>query len=58
MIFPPYLGMESGTEWVLGFLCFVLIDVVLSCLGIFALNAAAGRTRLLRGRSGACPVWC
>ena len=27
LIFPPFLGMESGTDWVIGFLCFILIDV-------------------------------
>ena len=31
LIFPPFLGMESGTDWVIGFLCFILIDVALSC---------------------------
>ena len=55
LIFPPYLGMESGTEWVLGFLCFVLIDVVLSCLGIFALNAAGGANAAVEGSIGRVP---
>lgn len=42
LIFPPYLGMESGTLWPLGVLFFILIDVVIACLGIYALNAAGG----------------
>lgn len=42
LIFPPYLGMESGQEWPLGLLFFVLVDVVLACLGIYVLNAAGG----------------
>ncbi len=42
LIFPPYLGMESGYLWPLGLAFFVLIDVVLACLGIYALNAAGG----------------
>ncbi len=42
LIFPPYLGMESGTLWPLGLAFFVLIDVVMACLGIYALNAAGG----------------
>ena len=29
VIFPPYLGMTSGTEWLTGFLCFIFIDVFL-----------------------------
>lgn len=58
LIFPPFLGMESGTDWVIGFLCFILIDVALSCLGIFALNAQAGRTQPSRARWGECRGWC
>ena len=27
LIFPPYLGMESGTGWFLGFICFILADI-------------------------------
>ena len=42
LIFPPYLGMESGELWPLGLAFFVLIDVVMACLGIYALNAAGG----------------
>lgn len=42
LIFPPYLGMESGNLWPVGLAFFVLIDVVLACLGIYALNAAGG----------------
>lgn len=55
LIFPPYLGMESGTDWVIGFLCFILIDVVLSCLGIFALNAAGGANAAVEGSIGRVP---
>lgn len=42
LIFPPYLGMESGDLWPLGLAFFVLIDVVMACVGIYALNAAGG----------------
>lgn len=55
LIFPPYLGMESGTDWLIGFLCFILIDVVLSCLGIFALNAAGGANAAVEGSIGRVP---
>ena len=30
LIFPPYLGMESGSKWLLGFICFIIIDIGLS----------------------------
>ncbi len=52
LIFPPYLGMTSGSEWLVGFACFVFVDVVLSCLGIFAINSAGAASRRFRARSG------
>ncbi len=55
LIFPPYLGLESGWEWPLGFACFILIDVVLSCLGIYALNAAGGANAAIEGTLGHRP---
>ena len=42
LIFPPYLGMESGELWPLGLACFVFFDVVVSCVGVFAINNAGG----------------
>ncbi len=32
LIFPPFLGWFSGKSWVLGFLCFILVDVGLSLI--------------------------
>ncbi len=55
LIFPPYLGMESGTDWLIGFGCFILVDVALSCLGIFALNAAGGANAAVEGCIGHVP---
>ena len=42
LIFPPYLGMESGSLWPVGLAFFVLIDVVMACVGIYALTPPAG----------------
>ena len=42
LIFPPYLGMESGELWPLGLACFVFFDVVVSCVGVFAIIARQG----------------
>ena len=55
LIFPPYLGMTSGNEWILGFACFIFVDVVLSCVGIFALNAAGGANAAIEGTLGRVP---
>ncbi len=40
MIFPPYLGFESGTAWFLGFICYFLADIGLAVLTVFALLKA------------------
>ena len=52
LIFPPFLGMTAGDEWPAAFGCFVLIDVVITCLGLFALNRAGGSTAAIEGTLG------
>ncbi|MEG2929743.1 MAG: branched-chain amino acid transport system II carrier protein [Oscillospiraceae bacterium] len=42
LIFPPYLGYDSSSNWLLGVMCFVAIDIGLSLLGIIAV-AKTGR---------------
>ncbi len=37
LIFPPLLGQESGTSWIIGFLFFFLFDVGLALVAILAL---------------------
>ncbi len=36
LIFPPYLGRITGSEWFLGFFFFFIVDVGVSMLAIFA----------------------
>lgn len=55
VIFPPYLGMTSGTEWVTGFLCFIFIDVILSCVGIFTIVYGGGSITALENVVGKVP---
>ncbi|MEC4175887.1 branched-chain amino acid transport system II carrier protein [Adlercreutzia sp. R7] len=52
LIFPPFLGMESGWEWPLGLACFVFVDVVISCIGIVAINRAGGSILSIEGVLG------
>ncbi len=52
LIFPPFLGMESGSHWPIGLLCFVLVDVVIACAGIYAMNAAGGALVAIEGALG------
>lgn len=37
VIFPPYLGLESGSQWFLGFVCYYLADIGLALLALFAM---------------------
>ncbi len=46
LIFPPYLGLESGTRWVLGFVCYILVDIGLSLLALLVI------AKLGKGASG------
>ena len=36
IIFPPYLGMESASHWILGFVSYYLADIGLAVVAIFA----------------------
>lgn len=42
LIFPPTLGQLSGDLWVWGFVGFLMVDAVLSCLGVFVVNSVGG----------------
>ena len=37
LIFPPYLGMVSGQEWIKGFLCFMIADAGLAVMTVLAM---------------------
>lgn len=45
LIFPPFLGMESGSHWFLGFFCFVLADVGLAIMTTLCLVRLQGSGR-------------
>lgn len=55
LIFPPYLGMTGGKQWVTGFLCFILVEVVLSCVGIYSMISGGGSIHAMRDSVGAKP---
>lgn len=37
LIFPPYLGLNAGTSWITGFMCFFIADVGLALVAIIAM---------------------
>lgn len=55
LIFPPFLGMEGGDQWVTGFLCFILVEVVLTCIGICAMIYAGGSIAAMENSVGKLP---
>lgn len=55
IIFPPYLGMGAGPEWVPGFICYYMADIGLSLIAIFALLRNEGEISRLTGKIGTVP---
>lgn len=37
LIFPPYLGINAGSDWLIGFICFFIADVGVALAAIFAM---------------------
>lgn len=52
LIFPPFLGVTSGQEWLKGFGAFILSDVGLSFLAVIAVAKCRGDVNLVLQRSG------
>ena len=54
LIFPPFLGNSGGQEWVVGFLCFFLVEA-LSCVGIYAMIHGGGSVHAMEKSVGSTP---
>jgi len=55
IIFPPYLGLGSGPEWLIGFICYYIADIGLAILAIFALLKNGGDLNNITDRIGKIP---
>ncbi len=55
IIFPPYLGLGSGPEWMLGFICYYIADIGLAIMAIFALIRNGGSLNNITDRIGKIP---
>ncbi len=55
VIFPPYLGMEAGPQWLLGFSAYFIADIGLALLGVFAL-LRVGSSEAVTLRLGKIPA--
>lgn len=56
LIFPPYLGMESGAQWFLGFLLFIIMDVGLAFVTMVAMINGDGSISGVTGVIGRIPA--
>lgn len=52
LIFPPTLGQLSGDLWAWGLVGFLLVDAVLSCLGVFVVSRLGGPRGAFDGTLG------
>ena len=52
LIFPPFLGLISGSSWGIGFTGFILADVGLSLLAILAIARCNGDVEKMFSRAG------
>jgi LIVCS family branched-chain amino acid:cation transporter len=48
VIFPPYLGLEAGSSWVVGFGCYYIADIGLALVALFALLKSGGTDGLMQ----------
>ncbi|MDU3335303.1 branched-chain amino acid transport system II carrier protein [Paraclostridium bifermentans] len=51
LIFPPYIGISSGSSWLISFLGFILADVGIILLSIIAISKAGSLQKVI-GRAG------
>jgi len=55
LIFPPYLGLQCGTKWLLGFICFLIADIGLAFMAIAAMVGGDGSISGVTGKIGKIP---
>ena len=55
VVFPPYLGMEAGPQWLTGFSAYFIADIGLALLGMFAL-LRVGSSEAVISRVGKVPA--
>ena len=54
VIFPPYLGLGCGAQWVQGFLYYYIADIGLALVCLFAIQRSGGH-RAITGHLGGVP---
>ena len=52
LIFPPVIGLEGGTDWLVGYFAYFLADVGLALVGLFAMIKTGGKMEGVTGVLG------
>lgn len=55
LIFPPYLGLASGENWIIGFIVYFIFDIGLAMIGIFAMMRNNCKLSSVTGQVGKIP---
>ncbi|MGL6200067.1 MAG: branched-chain amino acid transport system II carrier protein [Lachnospiraceae bacterium] len=55
IIFPPYLGLSAGNEWITAFISYYLADIGLAVLAMFAILKNNGNVDSIIGKVGKFP---
>ena len=55
VIFPPFLGVEAGSQWLAGFSAYFIADIGLAMMGMFALLRVGSSEKVLE-RAGKVPA--
>lgn len=55
IIFPPFIGMGAGPEWIIAFICYYLADIGIAILSIFSLIKNGGDISRVTGKIGKLP---
>ena len=60
VIFPPYLGLGSGSQWGLGFLFYYIADIGLALVALFAVQRSGGYDSITRpvGKTASTLLMC
>ncbi|QSX06769.1 branched-chain amino acid transport system II carrier protein [Sedimentibacter sp. zth1] len=56
LIFPPFLGMAAGKQWVLGFIIYFIFDIGLALVGIYAITKNGGKLEGVTDKIGKTPA--
>ncbi len=55
VIFPPFLGLEAGTNWLISFICYYMADIGLALLAIFSMIKTGSDIDGMTSRLGKIP---